>query len=136
MSKRTPTRILVCGGRTWGDPYPIWRELALALRMYPTLEVCIHGAADGAGMITDGVADSLGLKVRPVPAHWRHTDDCADDCKEMVGKPAGPIRNKKMLDMNPDIVLAFHKDFDNSKGTRHMVAIARLAHIKTKVFDA
>lgn len=40
-----------------------------------------------------------------------------------------------MLDMHPDIVLAFHSDFENSKGTRHMVALARNANIKTKVFD-
>lgn len=135
MSKRTPTRVLVCGGRTWGDPYPIWRELALAIEAHPTLQYCIHGAANGADMIAYGVADALGLKIRPVPAHWKHTDDCVNDCPEVVGKAAGPIRNKKMLDMRPDIVLAFHSDFENSRGTRHMVALARVAHIRTRVFD-
>ena len=132
MSKRTPNKVLVCGGRTWGDPYPIWRELAL---LPDTVRICIHGDAPGADTLADGIADSLDFKVRPVPAHWKHTSDCAPNCKEVVGKAAGMIRNRKMLDMRPDIVLAFHSDFENSRGTRGMVALARLAHIKTKVFS-
>ena len=135
MSKRTPTKVLVCGGRTWSDVYPIIRELGALVREHPTLKYCIHGDAPGADTLVDGIADMFGLKIRPVPAHWKHTRDCVPDCKEVVGKAAGPIRNKKMLDMHTDIVLAFHKDFDNSRGTRHMVALARVAHIKTRVFD-
>ncbi len=135
MSKRTPTRVLVCGGRTWGDVYPIIRELRALIKEHPTLKYCIHGAAPGADTLVDGIADMFGLKVRPVPAHWKHTADCAPKCKEVVGRAAGPIRNRKMLDMNPDIVLAFHSDFVNSRGTRHMVALARNANIKTRVFS-
>jgi hypothetical protein len=108
------------------------RELA---NLPDTIKYCIHGDATGADTLADGIAEGMGFKVRPVPAHWRHTDDCVNGCKEVVGKAAGPIRNKKMLDMRPDIVLAFHSDFENSKGTRHMVALARSAHIKTKVFN-
>ena len=31
------------------------------------------------------------------------------------------VRNKKMLDMNPDLVIAFHDDIENSKGTKDCI---------------
>lgn len=42
------------------------------------------------------------------------------------GKAAGPIRNRLMLDQNPDtdFVLAFHSDIQNSKGTKDMIEYA------------
>ena len=42
------------------------------------------------------------------------------------GKAAGPIRNQRMIDTGVDLVVAFHDDLEHSKGTGHMVKIARL----------
>jgi hypothetical protein len=41
-----------------------------------------------------------------------------------------------MLNQGPDLVLAFHPNINLSKGTRHMVKIARLKGVKVEVFDA
>jgi hypothetical protein len=38
-----------------------------------------------------------------------------------------------MLDMKPDLVLAFHDDLRKSSGTRNMVEIARKAGIETRI---
>lgn len=42
-----------------------------------------------------------------------------------------PIRNKQMLDEGkPDLVLAFHTDIENSKGTKNMIYQAKKRGIK------
>ena len=56
-------------------------------------------------------------KVQGFPADWS------------LGKPAGMIRNKKMVDMEPDVLLAF--PFGASPGTRNCISLAKKANIKT-----
>ena len=67
----------------------------------------------------------MGFAVRSYPADWT-----------TYGKAAGPIRNKVMLDQGLDIVIAFHPDIEQSKGTRHMVSIARAKGITVEVHNA
>lgn len=137
-------KVLICGAaprtRTgepgWTDIYAIIREI----RDLPPDTVIIHGAARGADKLGGVAAEGLGFKVISVPAHWQHdygyaNGKCARNCREYVGRGAGPIRNRKMLAMKPDLVLAFHADIHASKGTRDMVDIARQAGIETKVFS-
>jgi len=115
-------KVLVCGGREWADPWPILREL----RRLPLESTIIHGDARGADRLGGEIAMGLGFsEVLAVPANW-----------DKHHRAAGPIRNKRMLDMGLDLVLAFHENIDASKGTKHMVDIARRAGVKVKVFDA
>ena len=83
----------------------------------------IHGAARGADTIGGKVAKEMKLSVEAIPANWG-----------LYGKAAGHIRNKWMLDRKPDLVLAFHPDIESSKGTKHMVKIAREAGVEVRVF--
>ena len=54
------------------------------------------------------------------PADWKK-----------YGRAAGPIRNKQMLNEGkPDLVLAFHTNIENSKGTKSMIQIAKKSEIK------
>jgi hypothetical protein len=113
-------RILVCGDRNWCNMSIIEREL----KKFPSDTVVIHGAAKGADTLGGFVADKLGFKVLVFPAKWG-----------IYGKGAGPIRNQKMLDEGkPDLVLAFHENIDESKGTRDMVHRARGAGVKVVIF--
>ena len=77
--------------------------------------VIIHGAARGADSIAGAVASRFeGVKVEEYPAEWKKH-----------GKKAGPLRNIRMLqEGQPELVVAFHDDLANSKGTRHMATIA------------
>lgn len=53
------------------------------------------------------------------------------------GKSAGPIRNKKMIDEgNPDIVIAYHDDIENSKGTKNMITQAKDKGIKVQIIKS
>lgn len=111
-------RILVCGDRNWSKKEVIRREL----EKFPKETTVIHGAARGADTLGGIVARELGFSVEEYPANW-----------EKYGKAAGPIRNRQMLETKPDLVLAFHHDLNKSKGTKHMLKIAKEAGIEVKV---
>lgn len=103
-------KILVCGDREWTDRARIFRILEGFLEEKPLI---IHGGCRGADRLAGEVATNLGFKVEVYPADWRKH-----------GKAAGPIRNRQMLDEHPDIVIAFHNDLKNSKGTKDTVTEA------------
>lgn len=117
-------RVLVCGSRNWRGMEAIRRELQCLVNAHRTV-VVIHGTARGADMLTDLVAQRLFLRVRPFPPDW-----------ERYGKGAGVIRNRQMLEEGkPDLVLAFTKDLQSSRGTLNMVNQARAAGVPVRVFD-
>ena len=112
-------RILICGDRNWCDMSIIEREL----RKFPVGTIVIHGAAKGADILGGFVADKLGFKVISFPAKWN-----------IYGRAAGPIRKQQMIDEGkPELVLAFHENLGESKGTRDMVSRARGIGIKVNV---
>lgn len=113
-------RVLITGDRNWKRIDIIEREL----KKLPADTIIIHGAARGADTLGKFVAERLGLKVindgKGFPADWKR-----------YGRSAGPIRNQLMIDKgNPDLVLAFHENIAESRGTRDMVARASGAGVK------
>ena len=96
------------------------RELA----KLPTDAVIIHGGCRGADKQADAIARLSGLKVREFPANWT------------LGKKAGPIRNQQMLkEGKPNLVLAFHENIENSKGTKDMINRAKKDGVEVQVFS-
>ena len=121
-------RILCCGDRNWSSYEIIRREL----EKFPKDTEIIQGCANGADKMSANIAKSLGLKLisskdnndiinNPgFPADWNK-----------YGRAAGPIRNKQMLDEGkPDLVLAFHTNIENSRGTKNMIEQAKKRGIK------
>lgn len=108
-------KVLITGDRKWAD----WEVMYETLAQLPEDTTLIHGAAKGADTIGGKCAEQLGFEVVVVPAQW-----------EKYGRAAGPIRNCQMLDMDPDFVIAFHDDLENSKGTKHCVTEARKRDIE------
>ncbi len=109
-------RVLCCGDRNWTSYEIIRRELE-KLDDYTTV---INGCAKGADSISAYIARQLNYPVIDFPANWNK-----------YGRAAGPIRNKQMLDEGkPDLVLAFHTDIKNSKGTKNMIEQAKGRRIK------
>ncbi len=113
-------KVLVCGDRHWLG----WAAIERELKRLPEGTTVIHGAAQGADTIAAALGVRLGLHMKAVPAEW-----------ERFGRAAGPIRNKWMLGMEPDLVLAFHNDIRQSKGTANMIAIARKKGIEVRLFE-
>lgn len=110
-------RILICGGREWKD----YRGIHTAIEVWKPY-IIISGAARGADTIAEELAYSLDIDAEIYPAQWN-----------TFGRAAGPIRNSQMLlEGKPDLVLAFHDDLENSKGTKNMVNQAKKAGLPVK----
>ena len=114
-------KIIICGDRNWRDYWAIYDVISRLDRS----SVIIHGAAAGADTIAGIIGRKLGFEVVSVPAEWGK-----------YGRAAGPIRNKIMLDMEPDLVIAFHSDIRNSKGTKNMLDIAAKKGVKTELYES
>ena len=116
-------RVLICGDRHWENREAIRSWLAkLQDWGYDTV---IEGGAKGADRIAEQEARLMGFTVIEFPAEW-----------DLYGRAAGPIRNKQMIvEGKPELVVAFHSDITQSKGTANMVSQARKAGIKAIVVD-
>lgn len=108
-------RVLICGGRDF-DRYDAWNwleknakdEISFALDVHTfSIDTVIHGGARGADEGGAEWGQSENAKVLEFKADWKKH-----------GKAAGPIRNRKMLELGkPDIVIAF----PGGKGTANMI---------------
>lgn len=127
------TTMLVCGGRWYGripimmppgslsaieraakEAFMMREALDHLARERGVLEV-ISGGATGADAIAHEWAISRSLRSTVIRADWK-----------MFGRAAGPIRNKRMIDLKPNFVVAF----TGGKGTAGMVQIARDAGVE------
>jgi hypothetical protein len=116
-------KVLVCGGRDYTNRDEVYRVLdAYHARLGPFMMV-ISGGAPGADTFAREWAVDRKVDHLILHAKW-----------DLHGKPAGPIRNRRMASKKPRFVLAFHPDLEKSRGTKDMVNYARKQGIKTKVF--
>ena len=114
-------KVVVCGCRNWK-----WSEIIHErLAKLPSNAIIIEGGASGADRQARNAALEIGLEVVEFPAVWKK-----------YGKAAGPTRNIKMLDTGPKLVIAFHDDLENSKGTKHTVTEARKRGIEVEIIGS
>jgi hypothetical protein len=117
-------RVLVTGGRDYGDVRLLTKTLDSILAIHPEM-VVIHGACKtrdratgaivGADHLADCWAEAREVDCFKFPAKWKAYE-----------KAAGPIRNKRMIDEGkPDLVVAF----PGGRGTADMVKKAKAAGI-------
>ncbi len=115
-----PSRAIFCGSRNWKGGFgPIRR----AMESLPEGTIVVHGGARGADRMAGGVAVKMGLPIEIHEPLW-----------EEEGKGAGFRRNERMLDL-PGVreVHAFRSE-EESRGTDHMVGIAREAGVALIVY--
>jgi len=116
------TRILICGSRDWND----FNTIKKYLQTLPKDTVIIHGGCRGADSIAGYLAKQMGMEVVVFKADWNK-----------CGKGAGPQRNQRMIDEGkPDLVVAFHDDIDNSKGTLDMVSRAEKSGLEVLLINS
>lgn len=107
-------KILVCGSRTFND----YGKMESALLNLPFIGGIISGGADGADKLAELYASNHSVHNLVVRADWKNE-----------GKSAGIKRNLKMLDMKPDLVVAFWDG--KSRGTKHTLTEAMKRKIPT-----
>lgn len=102
------SRVLVCGDRRFID----WPTMVAVLQRHVTCDdVLIQGECIGADRMAAQIGRTqIGCEVEGFPANW-----------DKYGKAAGPIRNRQILDTKPDLVIAFHYNYKQSRGTKDCV---------------
>lgn len=113
-----PLKVLVCGSRTWIDCDAINRRIAAL----PPDSIAIQGGANGADKMARHAAALANLHCAEMPAMWRN------------GRDAGHARNRAMLDLGPDLVIAFHRM--DSPGTRGTIEEAQRRGIEVELHTA
>lgn len=106
-------RIIVCGGRDFTDRVMLDYVLSY-VHTHRSIAELIHGGARGADQMANRWAFNNGIARVEVRADWRKH-----------GRAAGPIRNRQMLDLKPDGVVAF----PGGRGTADMVRAAEAAGV-------
>ena len=84
----------------------------------------IEGGARGVDSWAGSFAEEHGYPHIKVTANWG-----------FYHRAAGAIRNSWMLDLQPDLVIAFHPDLEHSKGTKDTVTKARARGIPVEVIQ-
>ena len=109
-------KILVTGGRDFEDMKMLFNVLDEVhafdgyIPMPNGISLVIHGDADGADTLAGAWARNRGIQEVKCPANW-----------DFYKKAAGPIRNRAMLGLRPDYVIAF----PGGTGTADMKKAAR-----------
>ncbi|HBS80990.1 MAG: hypothetical protein CMK99_13700 [Pseudomonas sp.] len=108
-----PVRIIVCGGRDYADRAFVFQVLDKIHTLRSICEI-IQGDAPGADSLAKEWAKAHGIKHTDCPADWKS-----------LGRRAGPIRNRYMLTLKPDGVVAF----PGGRGTLDMISAAQEAGV-------
>ena len=114
-------KILICGDRNWIDKNKIYSRVS---KLNCTEDIIITGGARGADFLANIVARDLKFNTIVKMADW-----------QKYGRSAGPIRNRQMLDLKPDLVIAFHSNIEQSKGTKDCITEASKRGIKVEVIQ-
>lgn len=110
-------RVLVCGGRNFEDSEMLDMVLDEVHAETP-ITLVIQGLQSGADTLAARWADRHHIPCDGYRAEWRR-----------YGKPAGPIRNTRMLtEGEPDLVIAA----PGGSGTADMVNQARRANVPVR----
>lgn len=111
-------KVICTGSRNHNNKELIYHSLNIVA---PT--IVIVGDANGADRIVRIWCRENDVEWSVYYANW-------DD----YGRAAGPIRNQRMLDEHPDADLVLAFPLEGSRGTWHMVDIAK-GKVKIKVVD-
>lgn len=143
------TRVLVTGSRAW-DNQPALADMLLEA-WYDAVQDgipranfrVIHGdCPKGADALAKQWAIDNNLTHIPVPAEW--SAPCTDRCPPNDHRKtsarhgdycplAGHHRNQQMVDMRPDLVLAFRRN--DSRGTSDCISRATRAGIPIRILE-
>lgn len=110
-------KILICGSRTYINRNP---KLQKVLDLFSITEndTIISGGAPGADHYAEEYAAMRKCHLKVFKAYW-----------DKYGKRAGFLRNIKMINQKPDIVIAFWDGI--SKGTKSTISLAKEKRIPT-----
>lgn len=127
MPAKAEFRVIIAGGSNFKDYELLKKKVDNILSSINDPITIISGHCMdkernviGADKLGEDYAYEKGYDLEMYPANWKR-----------YGKPAGPIRNKKMAHQRIDAVILFWNGF--SRGTKSMKEIAESMSIPTRV---
>lgn len=113
-------KIIIAGGRDFNN-YALLKEYVdKFLSTYPSDSIeIVSGNARGTDKLGERYAKEHNLPVKLFPANW-----------DKYGKRAGYLRNQEMADYANMLIVFWDR---KSKGTNHMINIAKKAGLIVKV---
>ena len=111
-------KVIIAGGRTFNDYDLLCQNCDKALSLQTEIEI-VSGTANGADKLGEKYAKEKGYPIKQFPADW-----------DKYGKSAGYKRNEEMAKY-ADALIAFWDG--KSKGTKHMIDLAKRYELKVKV---
>lgn len=112
------SRVIVAGGRDFNNYQLLRDKLDYYLQNLPDIEI-VSGGAKGADALGERYAEENAYPLKIFPADW-----------DNLGKRAGFVRNSEMAE-HADYLIAFWDG--KSRGTKHMINIAKRVGLKVKV---
>jgi hypothetical protein len=112
-------KVIVAGGRDFKDYNLLKSKLDLLLSNITEPIEIVSGAANGADKLGEKYAKDQGLSLKQFPANWNK-----------FNKSAGYIRNKEMAEYATHCVCFWD---GKSKGTKHMIDLAKELNLKVRV---
>jgi hypothetical protein len=112
-------KVIIAGGRGFNDYETLKGFCDNALSNQEEVEI-VSGTANGADKLGERYAHENGYTIKMFPADW-----------DKYGKSAGYKRNAQMAEY-ADALIAFWDT--KSKGTKHMIDLAKRANLKIKIF--
>lgn len=112
-------RVIIAGGRDFNDYALLKNTMDKLLSNIKDDIIVVCGKARGADTLGERYAKEKGYEINYYPANW-----------DLYCKRAGYIRNEQMA-QNADALVAFWDG--ESKGTKHMIDLARKYNLKIRV---
>lgn len=111
-------KVIIAGSRDFND-YEKLKEVCDYMLSRQTDVEIVSGVARGADILGEQYAKEKGHSLKQFPAEW-----------DKFGKRAGYLRNEDMAKYS-DALIAFWDG--KSKGTEHMINLAKKHNLKVKV---
>lgn len=115
--------VLITGSRDWDDKNFVCQVLNKFKEKYHPYLFIVQGMCRGVDLAAKTWCEASQVDYAAFYAHWGNH-----------GRYAGPMRNMKQFNMmEPEVVLAFHPNISESRGTKHMISYAQESQLKPKV---
>lgn len=115
-------KIIIAGGRDFNDYDRLKKACDFAISKLNKSDIeIVSGGAKGADYLGEQYANETNLKLKQFPADWNK-----------YGKGAGFKRNTEMANY-ADVLIAFWDG--KSKGTQHMINLAKKKELQVKIVN-
>jgi len=111
-------KIIIAGGRSFKDYKKLHQVCTKILSQQNEIEI-VSGTANGTDKLGEKFATDNGFPIKKFPANW-----------DKFGKSAGYRRNAEMAEY-ADALIAFWDK--KSRGTQHMINLAKRANLKIRI---